>query len=80
MVPKTAISTCALDCPDACSVLVTLDADGRATRLRGNPAHPTTQGFLCAKVTRYLDRVYHPERLLHPLKRTPAGFERVCWD
>ncbi|MCL4794677.1 MAG: molybdopterin-dependent oxidoreductase [Bryobacteraceae bacterium] len=78
--PKTAISTCALDCPDACSVLVTLDADGRATRLRGNPAHPTTQGFLCAKVTRYLDRVYHPDRLLHPLKRTSAGFERVSWN
>ncbi len=80
MVPKTAISTCALDCPDACSVLVNLDADGRATRLRGNPAHPTTQGFLCAKVTRYLDRVYHPDRLLYPLKRTPAGFVRVSWD
>jgi len=79
-VPKTAISTCALDCPDACSVLVQLDEAGRATRLRGNPNHAFTQGFLCAKVTRYLDRVYHPDRLLHPLRRTPSGFERTTWD
>lgn len=78
--PKTAISTCALDCPDACSVLVQLDEAGRATRLRGNPNHAFTQGFLCAKVTRYLDRVYHPDRLLHPLRRTPSGFERTTWD
>lgn len=78
--PKTAVSTCALDCPDACSVLVTLDDTGRATRLRGNPAHPVTQGFLCGKVARYLERVYHPDRLLHPLKRAGAGFERVSWD
>src|SRR5438093_233391 len=46
-------SVCALDCPDACSLLVTVQ-DGRATRLRGDPEHPITRGFLCAKVSRYL--------------------------
>lgn len=76
-------STCALDCPDACSLLVTVDG-GRATQLRGNPNHPVTRGFLCGKVARYLDREYHPDRLLHPLRRTgPKGagqFTRISWD
>jgi len=76
-------SVCALDCPDACGVLVQVE-DGRATRMRGNPDHPVTRGFLCAKVTKYLDRVYSPDRLLYPLKRTgPKGsgsFARISWD
>jgi anaerobic selenocysteine-containing dehydrogenase len=76
-------STCPLDCPDACSLLVTVE-DGRATALRGNPAHPITQGFLCAKVARYLEREYHPGRLQFPLRRIgPKGegqFTRITWD
>jgi anaerobic selenocysteine-containing dehydrogenase len=79
----TRTTTCALDCPDACSILVTVE-DGRGVKLRGNPKHPITQGFLCGKVARYLDREYHPDRLLHPLRRTGAKgegrFERVSWD
>jgi anaerobic selenocysteine-containing dehydrogenase len=58
--------------------------DGRATRLRGNPGHPVTRGFLCGKVARYLEREYSPERLLYPLRRTGAKgegrFTRVSWD
>ncbi|HEX4751159.1 MAG TPA: molybdopterin-dependent oxidoreductase [Bryobacteraceae bacterium] len=77
-------SVCALDCPDTCSVLVDIDQSGRATRLRGNPDHPITRGFLCAKVTKYLEREYHPERLLYPQRRIGAKgdgrFERVSWD
>ncbi len=77
-------SVCALDCPDTCALLVEIDGDGPATKLRGDPEHPITRGFLCAKVTRYLDREYHPERLLYPLRRTGAKgagrFERVSWD
>src|SRR5579863_2803098 len=76
-------SVCALDCPDACSLLVDIE-DGRATRLRGNPDHPVTRGFLCGKVARYLDRQYSPDRLLYPQKRIGAKgegrFERISWD
>src|SRR5689334_23446994 len=76
-------SVCALDCPDACSVLVTVE-EGKATRLRGNPAHPITRGFLCGKVAQYLDREYSPDRLLYPQRRTGAKgqgrFERISWD
>jgi anaerobic selenocysteine-containing dehydrogenase len=81
---ETRKSVCALDCPDTCSVLVDIDPSGRATRLRGNPDHPVTRGFLCAKVTKYLDREYHPDRLLYPQRRIGAKgegrFERVSWD
>src|SRR5690348_5422056 len=76
-------TVCALDCPDACSMLVQVD-EGRATRLRGNPEHPVTRGFLCGKVARYLEREYSPERLLYPQKRTgekgEGRFERISWD
>jgi anaerobic selenocysteine-containing dehydrogenase len=82
--PVTRHSVCALDCPDACSLLINVDEAGHGTRLRGNPEHPVTRGFLCAKVAKYLDREYNPARLLHPLKRTgPKGsgqFERIGWD
>jgi anaerobic selenocysteine-containing dehydrogenase len=58
--------------------------DGVAVRLQGDPDHPTTAGSLCTKVARYIERVYHPERLLHPLRRVGAKgqgrFERVSWD
>ncbi len=77
-------SVCALDCPDCCSLLINVDEQGRGSRLRGNPAHPITQGFLCGKVARYLEREYSPERLLYPQRRTGAKgegrFTRITWD
>jgi anaerobic selenocysteine-containing dehydrogenase len=76
-------SVCALDCPDACSLLVEVE-DGRATRLRGNPDHPVTRGFLCGKVAQYLEREYSPQRLLYPQKRIgekgEGRFARISWD
>ena len=74
---------CPHDCPDTCA-LVTQVKDGVAVRVQGNPAHAHTHGTLCAKVSKYTERTYHAERVLHPLKRTgPKGsgqFEPVSWD
>ena len=75
---------CPHDCPDTCAWTVTV-RDGRAVELKGDPDHPFTRGGLCTKVNHFLeDRTYHPERLLHPLRRTgPKGsgeFEPVSWD
>ena len=81
-------AACPHDCPDACGVLITVE-DGRATRVQGDPAHPVTRGFLCAKVTKYLDRVYAPDRVLYPMRRVAAkggghrdgqDFVRISWD
>jgi anaerobic selenocysteine-containing dehydrogenase len=74
---------CPQDCPDTCSMLVTVE-DGRAIEVRGAADHPPTQGTLCTKVARYLDRTYSDQRLLHPMKRIGrkgAGqFARIGWD
>ncbi|MGA9864514.1 MAG: molybdopterin-dependent oxidoreductase, partial [Terriglobales bacterium] len=84
-------AACPHDCPDACGVLITIE-DGRATRIQGDPEHPVTRGFLCAKVAKYLDRVYSPDRVLYPMRRVapkgPCGagaparevFQRISWD
>lgn len=80
---KTIHATCPHDCPDTCSMLVTVK-DGKAISLKGNPDHPITKGFLCGKVSRYIERTYHPTRLLHPLKRIGAKgegrFEKISWQ
>src|SRR5271168_746028 len=80
---ETRHSVCALDCPDACSLLVNVEA-GTATKLRGNPDHAVTRGFLCGKVAQYLEREYSPDRLLYPQKRAGAKgegrFTRISWD
>ena len=54
--------------------MLTTVAGGIAIKVQGNPAHPHTDGALCTKVSRYTERTYHPERILHPLKRVgPKG-------
>lgn len=75
---------CPHDCPDTCGWVVSVDPDtGRAVRMRGDADHPFTDGFLCQKVANYLERVYHPGRLLTPLRRTgrkgQGKFERISW-
>ena len=59
---------CPHDCPDTCAMLVTVE-NGRAVRVAGDPDHPFTQGFLCAKVNRYVERTYHESRLTSPMRR-----------
>jgi anaerobic selenocysteine-containing dehydrogenase len=82
-VKKIIHAACPHDCPDTCAMLVEVE-DGRATRVSGDPDHPPTQGFLCTKVTRYLERVYNPDRLLYPMRRAGAKgegrFERISWN
>jgi anaerobic selenocysteine-containing dehydrogenase len=76
-------AACPHDCPDTCAMHVTVDESERAIAITGDPDHPITQGFLCGKVSNYLDRVYSPDRLLHPLIRTgakgAAEFHRASW-
>ncbi|MGB6333995.1 MAG: molybdopterin-dependent oxidoreductase, partial [Thermoanaerobaculia bacterium] len=76
-------TTCVLDCPDACALEVEV-REGRIERIGGSQDHPDTNGFICGKVAGFADRVYHPERLLHPLRRVGAKgerrFERISWD
>ena len=90
MTAKVVSAACPHDCPDACGVLITVtEEDGRAVRIQGDPNHPVTRGFLCAKVAKYLDRVYSPDRVLYPYRRVgPKGsracnqrdFKRISWD
>ena len=80
---QTVRGACPHDCPDTCAMLVDVQ-DGRAVRVRGDESHPFTQGFLCAKVNRYLERTYHADRLLKPLRRVgrkgEGRFEPISWD
>ena len=74
---------CPHDCPDTCALRITVE-DGRVVKVQGDPDHPTTHGALCTKVSRYAERSYHPERVLHPMKRVGAKgegrFVQVSWD
>jgi len=89
MAKQVVHAACPHDCPDACGVLITVE-DGRATKIQGDPNHPMTRGFLCAKVAKYLDRVYSPDRVLYPMRRIAAKgtastkgdevWQRITWD
>jgi anaerobic selenocysteine-containing dehydrogenase len=76
-------AACPHDCPDTCALEITVE-NGRAIAVNGAKDHPTTQGVLCTKVARYLDRTYSSERVLHPLRRIgrkgSGNFERIGWD
>ena len=79
----TVATVCPLDCPDSCSLDVTVQ-DGRVTVIDGSHLNPVTGGYICAKVRRFSERVYGPDRLLYPaVRKGPKGlasFERVSWD
>jgi anaerobic selenocysteine-containing dehydrogenase len=79
---QTVRTACAHDCPDQCSLLATVD-DGRLLKLQGDPDHPMTAGFACAKVNREHEWVHSPDRVLTPLRRAGAKgegrFEPISW-
>lgn len=81
---RTGHTACPHDCPSTCALDVELLAGGRIGRVRGAKDHSYTDGVICAKVARYAERIHHPDRLLHPLRRTglkgSRSFERISWD
>ncbi|MEC6988402.1 MAG: molybdopterin oxidoreductase family protein, partial [Actinomycetota bacterium] len=81
---RTVHGVCHHDCPDTCGWVVETDDKGVAVRMRGDEDHPFSAGELCPKVNRFLDRVYHPDRVLTPLRRVGAKgsgeFEPVTWE
>ncbi|WP_176331257.1 molybdopterin-containing oxidoreductase family protein [Burkholderia vietnamiensis] len=80
---QIARAVCPHDCPDTCAMRVTVE-NGKAIKVTGDPEHPPTQGVLCTKVSRYADRVHHPDRLTVPLKRIGAKgegrFAPITWN
>ncbi|KVH07857.1 molybdopterin oxidoreductase family protein [Burkholderia sp. BCCIQ04A] len=80
---QVARAVCPHDCPDTCAMRVTVE-NGKAIKVTGDPDHPPTQGVLCTKVSRYADRVHHPDRLTVPLKRVGAKgegrFMPISWS
>ncbi|SFJ66917.1 molybdopterin-containing oxidoreductase family protein [Thermoflavimicrobium dichotomicum] len=77
-------SVCPLDCPDTCSLSVTVK-NNRIVSVTGNPHHPVTRGVICHKVRKFPERIYHPDRVLYPLKRTEkkgdlSSFQRITWE
>ena len=81
---RVVYGACPHDCPDCCALETRVNNAGRAISVKGRADHPVTRGWLCAKVNRYLERVYHPDRLLYPQRRSgPRGsgaFERISWE
>lgn len=72
-------TACNRDCPDACGIVATVE-DGRVVQIQGDSDHPVTQGFLCHRTSRFLERQYDPERLTSPLLRRRQGFVPISWD
>lgn len=82
--PASVVETaCPLDCPDACSLDVTV-ADGRVVAIGGSRRNPVTGGYICAKVRRYPEHLYGPARILHPGIRTgrkgEGSFRPLSWE
>jgi anaerobic selenocysteine-containing dehydrogenase len=82
--PSVGYSTCPHDCPSTCALEIELLGNDRIGKVLGSKANTYTDGVICGKVARYAERIHHPDRLLHPMKRTgPKGsgqFARISWD
>ncbi len=83
MVPKTLATTCIMDCPDTCALEVSVEG-GKVQRITGSRDDSVTNGFICDKVRQYGQRAYHPDRVLHPMRRGGAKgsdeYVRISWD
>ena len=83
MARHIATSACPLDCPDLCSLAVTVD-DGRVVGVEGTHLSPITDGFICGKVRKIAAHLYGPSRVLSPLVRDGARgegrFREASWD
>lgn len=81
--PRVGYSACPHDCPSTCALDVELVAPNLIGRVRGSADNSYTAGVVCAKVARYAERVHHPDRLLHPLRRVgdkgSAEFKQISW-
>ena len=73
------LTACTMDCPDACSIVVSRTADGRV-KAKGNPDNPFTSGFTCVKLTDHVRRVQSPHRITHPQLKTKDGWKTISWD
>ncbi len=84
MAVLTKTTTCIMDCPDTCELSVEVTDDKISKISAAKNGHPNTNGFICNKVSRYGERVYHKDRVRYPMRRVGAKgegrFERVSWD
>ncbi|BCS89842.1 molybdopterin-containing oxidoreductase family protein [Pseudodesulfovibrio sediminis] len=79
MSTRKIITSCTRDCPNSCGLVATV-RDGRLVKLLGDPNHPLTQGVACHKASKYIKRVYSPERITHPMIRKDGQWTRASWD
>ena len=84
MAAETITTTCTMDCPDSCTLEITVEDDKISKIGPAREAHPNMEGFICTKVSRFAQRVYHKDRLLYPLRRAgkkgEGTFERISWE
>ncbi|MBI4045382.1 MAG: molybdopterin-dependent oxidoreductase, partial [Devosia nanyangense] len=82
--PRIARSVCPHDCPSTCALDVEVIDAHTIGRVRGAKDDPYTAGVICEKVARYAERIHHPNRLLHPMRRAGAKgegkWQRITWD
>ncbi|MDH3626931.1 MAG: molybdopterin-dependent oxidoreductase [Acidobacteriota bacterium] len=76
---RTIRTHCNRDCPDACGIVATVD-DGKIVKLAGDPDHPVTEGFLCYRTNKFLERQYDPDRITSPMLRNGETFVPISWD
>jgi len=72
------LTACTKDCPDCCSIII--DNKSGKPKIMGNPEHPVTRGFTCAKVKNHINRLKSPSRITNPMLRSGKGFKKISWD